>query len=579
MFLTDRCPDVGHCVPVAVGAALLFSVLAGLAVYLFVVSLGFSRFWEACLWGLLTVVSASMAPYRTENSYYLVFLLLLASAVIGKNRLAALGLAAVCSAICMLIKVSLGIGASFPLFVAVLFCAENKKDALRSFLIVAAVYATVLTFVWAAVGQPVLNLIPYILNSHAIISGYQHSLAQSLTRSSYMVGLYIMCVLLLVVWVKEIGTPASRRLILVLSFPVFTAYKHSIVRMGAVHIHHFPLVMQLVVWVFFAYSASLHKAKASAAFAVLILTMSGIAPLLTGRGHEIRELDLDQRFLRAVCSIPRGLSELKSLASLQDRRLRMGEIQDAEFQKHKIPAEWLREIGSAGVDVWSYNLMPVFANGLAYRPRPTVTTIIAASAAADDWDCAFLRSGRGTPYLFLGQTDIVTGGVHFLWAEPKAFLAIMDLYDVIQDDGSMALLKRRTSGGRLSSAQFIGETAVSSDGLVPVPVAGPGELVFAEFIIPQSIVDNVKSFVYKPSNVRVEVDYGDEKISYKILPTNTAHALLINPLPKGVAQMGKFFKDLTGSEVLFARFNEGTRRKALTGFSIRWYKRFVEKTA
>lgn len=365
----------------------------------------------------------------------------------------------------------------------------------------------------------------------------------------------------------------SSRLTLVLAglaFPLFTAWKHSIVRQDV----HVAILVRLGVFVI-------------ALLVIETLPVAGWRRALPAAGSLLVPLALAWTTMptRAV-ALPgglgwnpfafRGLTSLIRLADLSAYRGHVEMESQAALRSDVLPTSMRQTIGQASVDVYPWPAGYVRANRLAWVNRPLPASFNAYSLVLDGLNAAFFRSDRRPAFLIwhggprekrLKSID----GRHLFWDEPQTLHAIADHYEVVEATRSVVLLRARPSP-RFETPQPLGTAQVSWGTRLPLPETDG--IVLAAPAVSRSLVLDLVTVVFRGQPVMLRVFYrsGEEAV-FRLVTFNRDAGFWLSPLPRAFGELPRLLEDGRGRPVAAIAFEANALVRALIpSITVTWFR-------
>lgn len=532
--LIDRCVDVGNLLVSALVGNLVLNLLMGAAALGFVVALPGLSGTHRILIALVVLFSMQLPGPRTEDQLRALNLCLILTSLLKPRWLIVLGVGGALCAVFSLIKASLGVSALGALVIGSALARPISVSATRLTASLGAFSATLIVL-WLLLGQSIENLPGYFSGMSEILAAYPHTLSMGVSRWDQMVIGYLIFLLLVYIWLARIGRPLGYPLGIALAFPLFTSFKHSIVRMGPAHIMHFVHLAQFAVVSISAISIAQRRPtkRTVGIFTGLALFLLHVSPLLTGWRSVLHanRTTLFQKALERLVSTPvRTAAELRALARLEEARTRARYETEQALAGVVLPEAARKLIGDSTLDVWSFDPVHLPANGFRWRPRPSLTPIIAGTPRLDAIDAAFLASRRAPDFIIIDRALHPNHPEHLFYYEPLAFRELMNRYDYNSRYGEVYLLKRRNEP-RFGAPISLGSPLARSGEKVRVPdVPGRAALFLSVEMRPSAWL-RIEAFLFKPRPWYLKLFRpGEPELFYRLYP-NAVHGVPVHPLP------------------------------------------------
>ena len=418
----------------------------------------------------------------------------------------------------------------------------------RRFPWIVPVWGAGLLFFWFAAGQQVRLLLPFLSNSWQITSGYTEAMMLAgPTEFRDAIGFLLTAGLIgaligRLVWLRH--QKAGVLPLAGLAMILFIVFKLGFVRNGWQHASTAAMALVLIALVGLALAQTATKITRQAAAGGLVLTLVYAAVVFNcwlpgeGLGKQLVEsFSLHSLFAPVAASVT------GDLRSTYEKKLTDGR---RDFPLPPIPGR---------VDLYSYGQTILFANGLAYAPRPVMQSYSAYTPALARLNASYLRSARAPDnLLFAVQTiddrfpsldDGLSWPVLLTRYDPKSLLG---------KQGGFLLLSRSANP---RSFQMIPLQTLSARFGEPVAVpAMSNNPLWAEIEINKSVVGRMALLFYKPPELRLTVILKNRsQQSFRLVPGQASGGFLLSPLiadTKAFAALAgsSWRQDLAGAEVV-----------------------------
>jgi len=503
--------------------------------------------------------------YRWFTFFLLVFLAGLLTG--GWASLAAYGLAGLLGGFYLLIKFSIGFATIVTL---VLGCALVRRPLVAAGRLTVTACAVTVAFVigWISSGGGRAGIVPYLTLGWELSSGYSSGASLHGGRWWVDVASFLVAFALLLLWVLLKPGPRSRIALAGLAFPLFTAWKHSIVRQDE-HVAILARFGVFVVIILFAEAAAAWPWRYTlpAAAAVLVPVVLPWATMTT----PVYGLTAGEMVVNPFAF--RGLKDLAALTQLTAYREAIAQTSASALRRRTLPASMRDRIGASPVDVYPWDASYVPANRLTWANRPLPFSYNGWTPALDGLNAAFFRSPRRPEYL-VWHRGFARGvwsidGRHLLWDEPQTVRAIVDHYEVVDADGSVMLLRTRSSP-RFGTPQPLGTSRVQWDTWVAVP-GHHGVLLATPSMEPSRILRLVRG-LFREEPLWLSVRFGSgQSNTYRLLPDNMGSGVWLSPLPIAFEEMPPLLQESAGRRVVAMRFGGDVLVRTLVpSISVSW---------
>lgn len=440
------------------------------------------------------------------------------------------------------------------------------KRQFTNLVALAGFYTLALCLLWTAVaGQAPKDLFIFIMNSLEVSGGYTMGMSRYGNPASIPAAGLCVALLLLIApktpfmsWRKQIGTLFIYGDMVI---TVFLAWKLGFVRHNMREPMFFAFLVVasgIVLGAAPAYEGSLQPERERwrklgrvltspwLRKGVLILFLC-IACFMHG------SIKYGEHFPRAFLS--EKIDELKRNAGLL---LSPGRLQalksDLEHQQAAAIAQYRLDktksrVGNETVDVYSFNQNYAIYNGLHWTPRPVFQSYSAYTSKLLKANEAAI-AGNGPSYV-LSLIQAIDG--RFPMADDSLWLAqLLHRYAVVDEEGPFLLFQRKAER-EMPELALLAEDEVSWD--VPYQLEPSKQLSYLRLEINENVLGNVRSALFKPPLVFIEVTLEDgSKKEFRIIPAMAGEPFLLSPLVEN------------NDDLLFAL--TGSSRKRVTEFRL-----------
>lgn len=560
--------DVGNLLTRTITFNLLLVVGTGLAIAAYVQSV--PGLQAGARVALAIVLAYTVSLQGAEYRWLALFLLVILTGVHRPDRvgLVAFSLAGILAGFYLLVKFSLGLNALMTLAGACVLARPLNTVGTRLAVAVPAAAGGFLVG-WLAYAGGVAGISAYLTTGWAVGTGY--SAAMSLAPEQGWIGAasFLLWFALIALWVVRRPGLESRLILAVLALPLFSAWKHSIVRQD-VHVMILVTFGVFVIAVLLTEAATVRPWRQTVPIAGLL-----IVPL-AGPWFNAAPAGLDaMRSLGEVALAPlrlRGATELARLGQLSTYRQAITRESDAYLAQHVLPPPIRTMIGESSVDVYPWRVFFMPANALTRATRPVPFSYNAYTPTLDGIDAAFLAS-RARPTHLLWHATFEGGvksidGRYLLWDEPRTIRAIIDSYDIVAADPAVMLLRARP-GPRFGPPQPIGTVGVTWNTWTPVPKGGG--VLLASVTFESSVVVPIVRTVFREEPVFLSVRFaGGETATYRVVPDNMKSGLWLSPFVVTLEELRALFQSGVGRQVEAVRFTAGHVLTASSAVRVSW---------
>jgi hypothetical protein len=340
----------------------------------------------------------------------------------------------------------------------------------------------------------------------------------------------------------------------VLVLPTFVAWKHAFVRQDPNHVYFLVTFGGFVLALLFVDSAPGRRRWSRGivfAVAALLLGMTS-ASRWTGGMDSLRSV---VRRAAEPFSL-HGLRALRDLADLGAYRSGVERASEERLRAAILPQGLRERIGQATVDVYPWDSAYVWANGLAWRPRPLTATFSSLGPGLDLRDARFFESPARPRFVLWHAAGVWSfDGRHVFWDEPHTLRALLGGYDAVASEGGVTLLEARGSF-RFSALETLGGATTGWNRWLDAPRAAGILLVAATF--ERSLTARTLRLLFReePVFLSLRLATGGE-VRYRFAPDHAASGLWVSPLPVSGPDLHSLLRGGPLGRVVAIRFDGG----------------------
>lgn len=383
---------------------------------------------ERCVKEQALVLTASVILYMASNitsEYYLCYLGVLALMIAWKGNKRNIWISEFVLIMSFYIKMSsfFVLFSAFFLFLSMawLFQIESRKYYTATAVLSLALLPVFYLFFF---GRSVRGFIQYIYGSMQIASGYNVAMSYS-ENDVYVIWvvliiiLYLLCSILCYRTNKGNFAP-----FMILAGPLFFMYKHGFVRADA-HVNlsfagllwALSLLILFLDWEFLERAGPLWKKIFWTALAVTVVIPLSYTESMEGMLRVVKNRVID---------FPSTVQDMVE----QDTS---GLVQ--------LPEQIMRQVGTASVSIYPWEVSYVASNALNYAPMPTIQAYSAYTPYLDRLTADFY-SGEDAPQYIILTRDTIDDRWAFIEC-PKTRMSIKNHYKITCCEGEMFLLQKR----------------------------------------------------------------------------------------------------------------------------------------
>jgi hypothetical protein len=451
----------------------------------------------------------------------------------------------------LVISLSLLCLTQFTIFVLALMSVsavalDNVLRQRRFPWILPAFTAGLLCF-WITAGQHLGNLGPYLRYSWQLTNGFTEAMMLTGSSAAQDVSLFLVAAVAVAAMAGYAGWLRYRFFGIIpglgVCFILFTAFKYGYVR----HDGHDLWAAKDLLLVSLASFAALWPFVKKRGLLFVIASVLPTATIFLFLSF-VYSHDADTGLL---AGIPKAAGVRGFWAPLE---LMSGKnpLRDAyEMHLADLRAQLPLPRIEGNIDVYTWNLDPVFAYGLSYRPRPVIQSFSAYTPELAKLNANFLRgenapkniliNGSGANRQFPRQEDGLTIDDRFPSLEDGlSWPELLTRYDVQEAEVSFVLLKQSPQPRQFHLVP-LADTSVKFGERLDVPSATNGA-IWAEIELDRTLWGKVASLLYKPPILLLDVSTRGEpkSIQKRLVPGMARSGFLLSPLVEGCISFASF---------------------------------------
>ena len=477
----------------------------------------------------------------------------------GRQQLAMASAAGLLLAVMVLTKESFMLLAPALLVVFVLAGLIRRRG--RAVVATLATLVLALVALWAATGQSVDGVVPFVRTSISVSSGYSEAMQLGGVDVWVLAGVAVpaaLAALALLSWWRAWW----RALIMVLFLLPLTVieFKEGFVREEALSGHPqlafggYVLVSVLVL-VALAAEPARHETTRRAVWGVACAVLLGAVcigvpntptPLL-GVGDRVSQVRMSVHLL----------------VSPSYRRFVHDQLDGQIRAEAPLPSTVLSAVSGHSVDIMPTSIAVLYAYGLDWRPRPVLQSYSAYTPYLDQLDAAFL-AGPDAPDRIIYSPGSIDARMP-LWDEPSALRTLLSRYEPITPvaDG-MVVLARRPVPIDLSTTE-VGHTCASFGQPIAVPTTA-SRWMFARIDMPMSLWGRLRTTALRAPVVTVDIIRADGSTDeFRFLPTTATDGVILTDTSPAATAIPQLFQGgATGDAARSLQFSVGSPRVFVT---------------
>ena len=478
--------------------------------------------WRRWLWlGLILVFLPNVGDLFCDFAILAASLWLLAGRRRARPDLATV-LAAGLLGFMALLKGTNALVAGAALAIVVLQACVEKRP--RGAIGILCIALAVFLAGWLLAGQKITHVPAYLYGVWELATGYNETMGLRSGRRELGAGLTLAGGLLglgaLIAWPVRKDFP---RLLVGLFLAGFTflKWKHGFLRADG-HVHIF---FNYAVLVLGAYWLILPAQLGRNARLLAILTTLGVLVLGTAAASEFRWA----RFRLMFTDVPAMLG--RNAAWLFSPRKVHAEWEEALGRNRTVAdlPQIRAEIEDRTIDFFGYEQGVLLLNRFNYRPRPIGGgSFNVFTRYLQEKNDAFLRNPRRRPEFQLVKLQTLDGRLPSA-DDPLTLAALLYLYTPIRAERDYLLFAPLT-GVEAPRPQVLSTVTAKSGETVPAPALNGRDLLLFSIEAPYAFAGRLRSAVYRPPGLQVELLVGKEAHAFRLAPALASVPVLLSPL-------------------------------------------------
>ncbi len=410
----------------------------------------------------------------------------------------------------------------------ILLIAVDEVLRHRRFPWIVFIFAGSVLCFWMAAGQRLDSFLPFFSNSWQLTSGYTEAMMWEGNREKWAASLFLLAAVAAALPAVYTGFAKHRHFGILpaggVGFILLMVFKHSFVRYDDHHeIVAAPTVL-LIAFMSLAVSWPFLRNKGPKIIVMDLLLLDGALVYaavlfnLCTPGEKFLEQFAETLGPHSILSPARLLYDPDALQARYENRLA------AIREKYPLP-----EL-SGDVDVYPWNQMVVFANGLHYHPRPIFQSYSAYTPKLAELNAAYLRDGHAAENILFsvgtidGRFPSLDDG--YSWPE------LLTRYDIYTNTEYFVVLKRSPAPRKYHLA-LIQKVPIHFGETVELP-ATTNVSIWAEIKISQTPWwGSVIPLFYKPAILKLAVFMRNgQRLDFRLIPGMARIGFLLSPLIK-----------------------------------------------
>lgn len=383
---------------------------------------------------------------------------------------------------------------------------------------------------WFAAGQKLTTWLPFLKNSLLVVGAYNQALHLEFSQAALLGGLlsltFLMAGSATAFWHWPAGSARIAAWICI-GAAGFQSFKLGFGRYDEFHWNRAFLIwssLALLVWQLAPAARSLRWSFGP----LLALTALTVVPATQSQRWEIPNRLLARVTTNAETLVHAGVWHSQREEERADLRAR-----------HGLP-RIVATVGSAPVDLFTFQQGVLFLNDLNYRPRPIRQSHMAYSPALAELNRQHLIGPRGPEYV-LSRWETIDERLPTM-DDGSVLLELLHRYQPLFEENQVLLLRRRPEPIAPLRQVRTKEVVIPFDEPTAVPVDETCCQAFTvEFATTR--IGAMRSRLIQGPHVFMEVEFTDGcKQRYRIIPGMMRQPILLSPLPDTADRMARFIQ-------------------------------------
>lgn len=397
----------------------------------------------------------------------------------------------------------------------------------RQLAIITPVGFTILLLgTWLASGQSLTSLPSFIKNSLQITSAYSEAMSGGLQLTEIKLAIAVIFLVMVMTMVSSFSKPLKLERVIIAGmvlFSLFLAWKASFVRHDA---HSLIFFTVAVLIPFFIGSERNLSTRWQVTFYLsrylaIVAALSGL--FLAGVAINYTPRTFIAQWNERLVDNYKVLTRILSFKNTQDNTVATLKQQ---FDLPKIRTQ----VGSATVDIFSWEQGVLFLNGLNWHPRPVFQSYAAYTSSLMAINGDFYADKERAPKFVIFKLQEIDGRFPVA-TDTEALKIILRDYQPLFSEKGYLLLKQVPRGqGRVPDSETLLTRQLKIGEALDIHTLNDQPLLLS-LDIRKSLVGHLSSLLYRFPNISLEIETTDgPKLSYRIIPRMTQSSFIITPL-------------------------------------------------
>jgi hypothetical protein len=379
---------------------------------------------------------------------------------------------------------------------------------------------------WKLSGQTISHLPLFIKHSILMTSGYSEAMSFGFDATAIKLALTAMGMLIILVLLSTVTKPLRIGKVIIANLillVLFLTWKAGFVLQETYHFALFFTIVTLLPFLVL-FEEIKHRtitiACYSLRYATLVVGLSGL--FMTSSNLQYFPSNFIGQWNQHLTENFMTLVELPLFKAERDRTV-------AQFKKDYHLPQTRALIGTAPVDIFSWEQGVLFLNGFTWQPRPIFQSYAAYNTALLDLNGDFYASEKAPPFVIFKLQEI--DGRFPPASDSEALKILLRDYSPVLVEKDYLVLKHAPRGvGRVADGQTLLSQQIQLGEMFDVSSVNHKSLLL-QLNLQKSWRGHLMAFLYRPPRVNLEIETTDgANLTYRILPQMAQSSFLISPL-------------------------------------------------
>jgi hypothetical protein len=462
----------------------------------------------------------------------------------------------------LLAKLNLGLSAIAMLGLAELLrcILPGPRRYVVTLIALAAFVGTSLTLTALYFGS-LANLSDWLRGSLELASGFGAAMSLRGPSTSLLCGGAALVVFLTATLASSRRESLVARVGLLFFIPVLLSFRHGFVRHD-VHVRNFFPFALAALAIQLLFCRGRRETAASVVGVVLVAALTLPSYSMVGL------LDLSQ--MAQVFSGLRGAGNIRAMVQLEQTREALDIESRAKLASKQLPISWLDVMrdSDGSVDVFPWELSYAPANDLPWDPNPLLQTYAAFTADLDQKSAQHYADPDAPDFVILEFKSLDRR--HPLLDAPATTREMFRRYAFVDEQMSRGRILLRQVESRFTIAPSPVERVSASVGEW-IQVPSSDTLLFAELDIKPTWRGRISQALFAIPPMKIQIEYADgARRTYRLISATARNGLLMNFLPRSLAETALLFRGMALSEVVRFRIGGAGASHVQSEFDVTW---------